>query len=47
MIMLKNYMKIEDIEKKHIELKQKRREQNVWKEQNEKIYKELMERLKK
>jgi len=44
---LENNIKIEDIEKKHIELKQKRREQNVWKEQNEKIYKELMERLKK
>ena len=44
---LENNIKIEDIEKKHIELKKKRREQNVWKEENEKIYKELMKRLKK
>ena len=44
---LENNIKIEDIEKKHIELDKKRREQNIWKVENENIYKELMKRLKK
>jgi uncharacterized protein (DUF1810 family) len=44
---LENNIKIEDAEKKNIELDQKIRQQNIWKAENEKIYKELMERLKK
>ena len=44
---LENNIKIEDIKKKNIELNQKRKEQNEWIIENEKIYKELMERLKK
>jgi len=44
---LENNIKIEDIKKKNIELNKKRKEQNEWIIENEKIYKELMERLKK
>jgi hypothetical protein len=43
---LENNIKIEDIENKNIELDKKIRQQNIWKAENENIYKELIAKFK-